>query len=124
MKILFAGLLFCFTASMGQKKELSFKAWDGAVVAGYVDKGAFVNFTGPGVKWTRRPCSLLIGVLPSLKIKEDRSVVKNSLLTPSLGAGVTFAVKNLVLQLPFYYVPKTASENGRWKAGLGLGYKL
>lgn len=124
MRTLIVILLFCFTTSVAQKKEVSFKAWDGAVVAGYIDKGAFVNFTGPGVKWTRRPCSLLIGVLPSIKIKEDKSAVKNSFLTPSLGAGITFAVKKLVLQLPFYYIPKTATENGQWKTGLGLGYKM
>ncbi len=124
MKPLVIIFLFCFSASVAQKKEVSFKAWDGAVIAGYMDQGAFVNFTGPGVKWTRKPCSLLIGVLPSLKIKEDKSAVKNSLLTPTLGAGVTLVVKKLALQLPFYYIPKTAAENGKWKAGLGLGYKF
>ena len=122
IRILF--FLFCFSSAIGQKKELAFKAWDGCVVAGYLDKGTYVNFSGPGVKWSRKPYSLLMGVLPSLRFKEDSSLVKNSLVTPTLGAGLTLSVKKLVLQLPFYYFPKTASEPGRWKAGAGLGYKF
>ena len=119
------GLFFtCSFCAFSQKKELTFKPWDGAVVAGYVDKGAFINFTGPGVKWTKKPYALLAGVLPSLKIKEDNAVIKNATVVPSLGAGFTLTVKHLAVQLPFYYTPKNASVSGKWHAGFGVGYKF
>ena len=101
---------------------------EGTVVAGYVDKGAFINFTGPSLKWSHKPTwSLAIGVLPSLKIKEDKSVApakKNSAFTPSLGFGFTYTYKHLALQVPLYYSAKTASADGKWNIGIGAGYKF
>ncbi|ULT38410.1 hypothetical protein KRR40_25165 [Niabella defluvii] len=42
------------------------------VIAGYVDKGAFVNFGGPCIKFVSKPYVVTLGMLPSLRIKEDK----------------------------------------------------
>lgn len=64
-------------------------------------------------------------MLPSLRIKEDQSEgTKNSAIMPTLGAGLTFVYKKLALQVPVYYNSKTATQNGAWKVGLGLGYSF
>ncbi|HTG54827.1 MAG TPA: hypothetical protein VL943_01075, partial [Niabella sp.] len=36
-------------------------AWDGMVIAGYVDKGAFVNFGGPCLKFASKPYVITLG---------------------------------------------------------------
>jgi len=98
---------------------------EGILVTGYADKGAFLNFTGPGLKFSKKPGVVILGLLPSLRIKEDKAVTyKNSVITPSLGFGVTAVFKHIALQVPFYYNAKTASLDGKWTAGIGLGYKL
>lgn len=99
---------------------------EGIAVAGYVDDGAYVNFTGPAVKFTSKPVSVLIGLLPSLRIKEDKSEsgTKNSTLTPSLGFGLTGVYRHLALQVPLFYNPKTAAVDGKWNVGVGIGYKF
>ncbi len=102
-------------------------AWDGLVVAGYVNNGAFINFGGPSIKFVKKPYSIAFGMLPSFRIKEDKvasGATKNSAILATLGFGVTGSYKHLVLQLPFYYNAKTAAVNGKWNAGLGIGYKL
>ncbi|MGE9314970.1 hypothetical protein ACLOAU_25185 [Niabella sp. CJ426] len=102
-------------------------AWDGMVIAGYVDKGAFVNFGGPCIKFTSKPYVITLGMLPSLRIKEDKVAAgakKNSPVTPNLGAGVSFAYKHLALQVPVYYNAKTAAADGRWNVGIGAGYRF
>lgn len=121
-----AGFLICcsFLPTYAQSAAPTVKLWDGIAVAGYVDKGAYINFAGPALKWTRKPCSILLGVLPSLKIKKDKSEVKNALITPTLGAGATFAFKHFVVQVPVYYQPKSGTVNGRWRPGIGIGFKL
>lgn len=121
-----SGLLICssFLPIYAQSAAPTVKLWDGIAVAGYVDKGAYINFTGPAIKWTRKPYSVLLGVLPTLKIKKDNSAVKNALITPTLGAGATFVFKHFVVQLPVYYQPKSATVNGRWRPGIGIGIKL
>ncbi|WP_442590960.1 hypothetical protein ACSBL2_06985 [Pedobacter sp. AW31-3R] len=101
--------------------------FEGTIVAGYTDHGAYVNCTGPGIKFSRKPIALLVGLLPGLRIKEDKGTAgstKNSVLTPSLGFGLTASYKHLAVQLPFYYNSKTAARNGKWNPGIGLGYKF
>ncbi len=126
LKITFTVLfLWCFFAQAQEEKKVSAKLFEGTVVAGYVDKGAYLNCTGPAVKWTKPTYSILLGLLPSIKIKEDSSPVKNSTFTPTLGFGATVTVlKHLALQIPTFYTPKTATTNGKWKLGVGIGYKL
>lgn len=98
---------------------------DGFIIAGYVHDGGFINFGGPALKLTHKPFNFILGMLPSLKFKEDRTgATKNSFITPTLGAGLTIAYKHIALQAPLYYNTKTASGNGRWHAGIGLGYKF
>ncbi len=101
--------------------------FDGMIVAGYVDDGAYVNFTGPHIKWVKKPYALLLGVLPSLRIKEDKVAAgakKNPSVFPSLGAGITFAFKHLAVQVPFYYNGKTSVADGKWNVGIGIGYRF
>ncbi|MGJ7030311.1 hypothetical protein [Niabella hirudinis] len=101
--------------------------WDGMVIAGYVNKGAFINFGGPAVKWTRKPFCVSLGMLPSLRIKEDRVTTgasKNAAVTPSLGCGLSASYKHLALQVPIFYNAKTAAANGKWNVGIGMGYKF
>ncbi|WP_430827438.1 hypothetical protein [Chryseobacterium indologenes] len=64
-------------------------------------------------------------MLPSLRIKEDRSSgTRNSPITPTLGAGLTTVYKKIALQIPVYYNSKTADQNGKWKIGIGIGYSF
>lgn len=108
-------------------KKTSVVAWDGMIVAGYVDKGSYVNFGGPSIKFNKKPWSFGFGILPTMRIKEDKvvkGVAKNSAITPTAGFGFTFAYRHLVLQIPFYYNAKTAVSNGKWNPGAGLGFKF
>lgn len=124
-KLMFAGGIFisflCFSQGTGPEIKASF--FDGMAVAGYVDHGAFINFTGPNISFKKKDLKLMLGMLPSLRIKEDRPEgTRNSPVMPTLGAGVTVIYKKLALQVPVYYNAKTSSANGAWKAGIGLGY--
>ena len=94
------------------------------MVGGYVDQGAYLNFTGPAVTYNLKNSELLLGMLPSLRFKEDKSSVKNSFVVPTLGAGITYIYKSFAFQVPVYYNPKTASNNGEWKLGVGAGLNL
>ena len=96
----------------------------GGLVIGYVDQGAFVNVLGPNVKYKMRTVECSVGLLPSLKLKKDQNPIKNSFVTPSLGVGLTFKRKRMIFQLPLYYKSKTATVNGRWDLGFGLGYSF
>jgi hypothetical protein len=127
----FLTLFLCVALNLkGQSPEgIKTKAqlFEGLLVAGYLDHGAFVNCTGPAIKFSKKPYTLLLGLLPGLRIKEDQvapGVPKNSIITPSLGFGLTASFKHLALQLPLYYNSKTPTKDGVWKAGLGLGYKF
>ncbi|WP_213278470.1 hypothetical protein [Chryseobacterium indologenes] len=121
-----AGLLIsglCFSQETLSKMEVSF--FDGIAAAGYVDHGAFINFTGPNVSLTHHNVKFVLGMLPSLRIKEDRSSgTKNSPIMPTLGTGLTMIYKKIALQIPAYYNTKTADQNGSWRIGIGLGYSF
>jgi hypothetical protein len=97
---------------------------EGYINVGYVDNGAFVNFMGPGLKYKNTSSELVIGVLPSLRFKNDSGNTKNSFVTPSLGLGLTYTFKSYTFQLPLYYNSKTATKDGRWNMGIGLGIKI
>lgn len=115
------------TATSTSTKKLTAGVGDGIVVAGYVDNGAYVNFTGPHIKWVKKPYAILLGVLPSLRIKEDKvatGATKNSVITPTLGVGITFAYKHLVVQVPLYYNAKSSTADGKWNPGIGIGYRF
>ena len=98
---------------------------DGIAVTGYVDHGAFINFTGPNVSFKNKDLKLMLGMLPSLRIKQDHSEgPRNSTIMPTLGVGITAVYRKFALQVPVYYNPKTTLQNGAWKAGIGLGYSF
>lgn len=128
MKKLFYGCgIFISTLYFSQEKDskLNVSFLDGIAVTGYVDHGAFLNFTGPNINFTHKNTKLMIGMLPSLRIKQDQSSgTKNSTIMPTLGIGFAVIYKKIALQIPFYYNTKTSTDNGSWKPGIGIGYKF
>lgn len=111
-------------ASRVQTKATLF---EGVIVAGYVDQGAYINCTGPAIKFSKKPFAVLLGLLPSLRIKKDKVAAgapQNSVITPNLGAGITAIYKHLAIQVPVYYNAKTSSKDGKWNPGIGIGYKF
>lgn len=126
----YASLLSCLALTMlsiSAKSQTKAVLFDGSIVAGYVDHGAFVNFGGPSIRFTKKPYAISLGMLPSLRIKEDKvapGAPKSSTFTPNLGFGVTASFHHLALQVPFYYNAKTALKSGKWNPGIGLGYKF
>lgn len=113
------------TAAHAQDKKISTNIFDGIVLAGYTDRGAYINCAGPAVKYARQKWTLMVGLLPSIKIKKDTSPVKNAAFTPTLGFGATLTVfKHLAIQVPTFYIPKTSTHSGKWTLGFGLGYKI
>ncbi len=129
-KNVFGSLLLLIIVLNGKAQDApkaKLVAWDGIIVAGYVNDGAFVNFGGPSIKLIKKPYSIGFGMLPSLRIKEDKvaaGATKNSTVLGALGFGLTTSYKHVVVQLPFYYNAKTAALNGKWNAGFGVGYKF
>lgn len=119
-------LLMPFYPNMyGQERgKVAISAFEGAIVTGYVDKGLYLNFLGPNINFSKKDFKVVIGMLPSLRFKEDKSTPKNSPVTPNLGGGITFIYKKIALQVPLYYNAKTSSQNGRWTIGIGMGYKF
>lgn len=123
-------ILFCLKTK-AQTTENRIKGsttlFDGTIVAGYLDNGAYLNCTGPAIKLSKKPFAVMIGLLPSLRIKKDTvapGASQNSAITPSLGTGITIAYHHLAIQLPVYYNAKTVAKDGQWKPGFGLGYKF
>jgi len=117
-------LLLCSSSMFAQEKKANASLIDGIMVAGYIDNGAFLNFTGPNINFTKGESKLIVGLLPSLRFKEDKGTTKNSIVTPMLGAGITYSYKYLAFQIPFYYTAKTATTNGEWNVGFGIGLRL
>ncbi len=127
-KIMYISLFgFVFNSLQAQNNKPSVTAWDGMAIAGYVNDGGFVNFGGPTVKLIKKPWVFGFGILPTMRIKEDKVVAgakKNSIVMPTAGFGFMFAYKHFVTQVPFYYNSKTATTDGKWNVGLGIGYKF
>ncbi|WP_435262079.1 hypothetical protein [Tenacibaculum sp. nBUS_03] len=115
--------LFLETTQAQQIEKIGF-SYGGAIVMGYVDNGAYINFTGPGIKTKKGNSEVLISVLPTLRFKNDKGATKNTFITPTLGFGITYTYKAFVVQLPFYYNGKTSTSNGKWNAGVGIGINL
>ena len=120
LTILFSFFLKCYS----QSEKVKFSAFDGYIIAGYVDNGAFINFTGPNINYSSKESKFAIGMLPSLRIREDNGLTKNSLITPNLGLGFTYSYKIWSFQLPFYYNTKTNTDNGKCHIGVGLGLRF
>ena len=112
------------TPIFAQEEKVSFALFDGIFIGGYVDRGAFLNFTGPNMNATYKNSKFILGMLPSLRFKEDKGTPKNAFVTPNLGVGFTYSYKIWAFQIPLYYNAKTATDNGRWHIGLGIGLRL
>ena len=97
---------------------------EGIVVAGYFDHGAYLNFAGPGVKFSHRSVTLMAGMLPSLRFRKDEGSPRQASVTPTLGFGPTIIYRKLALKFPLYYNAKTNAADGKWKVGVGVGIKL
>ena len=120
-------LLNAANAQEPAPKKTTVVLWDGMAVAGYVNKGAFVNFGGPTVKFIHKPFGIGFGILPTMRIKKDdvpKGATKNSIIIPTAGFGFTLVYRHLILQVPFYYNSKTATSNGKWNPGIGIGFKF
>lgn len=130
LKAAFIGglVLFVLTAEVeAQTTQTKATLYEGIIVTGYADHGAYLNFAGPALKYSRKPFILMLGLLPSLKIKKDNvlnNATRNAVLTPTLGFGLTTVYKHLALQVPCYYSSKTSAVNGKWNIGFGAGYKF
>jgi len=111
------------TTIFAQEEKVTLALYDGIFIGGYVDHGGFLNFTGPSISTTYKNSKYIIGMLPSLRFKEDTKTPKNAFVTPSLGLGFTYCYKYLAVQVPLYYNGKTATENGKWHIGLGIGLR-
>jgi hypothetical protein len=125
--ICLTAIVFPAYAQQAADKKTTVSAWEGMAIVGYVNKGGFVNFGGPTVKFVKKPFSIGFGILPTMRIKEDKVVneaPKNAAIMPTAGFGFTFAFKHFVTQVPFYYNTKTAAANGKWNIGVGIGYKF
>jgi hypothetical protein len=125
-----ACLLCCYCSLHAQANtpaRTAASAWDGMVVAGYVNDGGFVNFGGPSIRFIKRPFAVSLGMLPTLRFKKDKvaeGAKENSTVMPTAGIGISFVYRHLVVQVPFYYNGKTATSDGAWKTGVGIGYKF
>ena len=80
-------------------------------------KAAYINLGGPGIKYINKNWSLSINMLPSLRLMDD---APRPFVTPTLGAGILFSYKRLVIGVPFYYnAPKL-----KWSVAVGAGIKI
>ena len=121
---LLIALILITSLHVKAQDKIGFALFDGIAVVGYVDQGAFMNFTGPNVSLTSKHSKYILGMLPSLRFKEDTNTPKNSFITPNLGVGLTYSYKLLAVQVPLYYNAKTATTNGNWNVGIGVGMRL
>jgi hypothetical protein len=124
MKTTLLLLLYTTVFSVNAQQKPQAQIIEGVIVAGYVDNGAYLNFTGPNISWQKGQSKVLLGMLPSLRYKVDQGATVNARIYPALGAGLTYSYQRFVFQVPLYYNPKTASTNGNWQIGCGLGIKL
>lgn len=122
--ILLCACLLTFQLTFCQDNQVDVWLFDGFVVGGYVDNGAYLNFTGPNINFKKGNSKLVLGMLPSLRFKRDNATPRNSTIFPSLGAGLTYSYKFLAFQLPLYYNPKTTSADGKWNLGFGIGLNM
>lgn len=122
--ILIAATTLFSSTSIAQESKVQLSFYDGFVIGGYVDNGAYLNFTGPNINISHKNSKFVLGMLPSLRFKEDKGTPKNAFVTPTLGVGFTYSYKMWAFQIPLYYNAKTATQNGLWHIGFGVGLRL
>lgn len=123
-KLVVLCLLLHSSLSYAQTNKVQVVLFDATIIAGYVDNGAYLNFTGPGIKLNKGSSIFMLGMLPSLRFKEDQETPKSSFVTPNLGVGVTYIYKAFAIQIPLYYNAKTTTKNGIWHIGIGIGVRI
>jgi len=117
-------LILFSTVLMAQVEKVKPVIFDGVVHVGYVNNGGYINFSGPGLGISYKNSKFTVGMLPSLRFKKDNSIIKNAVVFPTLGFGLTYGYKFWSFQLPMYYNPKTSTSNGSWHLGFGIGYRI
>lgn len=122
--ILFIIPLLGISSTFAQEDKVKFALYEGIFIGGYVNEGVFLNFTGPNISATFKNSKFILGMLPSIRFKEDKGTPKNAFVTPNLGIGFTYSYKTWAFQIPLYYNTKTATDNGKWHIGLGIGLRL
>ncbi|MET3538299.1 hypothetical protein [Chryseobacterium limigenitum] len=75
-----------------------------------------IIFTDPNISSIHKNNKFILGMLPSLRIKNDKSPgTKNSAITPNLGAGLTVIYRKMHYSFRFIITltprQKTAPEN-------------
>ena len=93
--ILFTIILAISGQLFAREAEFGVAAYDGVAILGYVDRGAFLNFTGPNLNVVKGYSRYILGMLPSLRFKTDHGEPRNSFVTPNLGIGFTYCYKYL-----------------------------
>ena len=63
--------LFFSAVSIAQQKGVYASAGDGIALAGYLDRGAFLNFTGPNIHYKNKDSKYMLGILPSLRFNPN-----------------------------------------------------
>lgn len=117
-------IFFCNFNATAQDQKIHPVVIDGTFHIGYVNKGAYINLSGPSLSATYKNSKWNLGLVPSLRIKNDQSTPKSSTILPSLGLGLTYGYKFWSFQLPIFYNPKSNTENGSWHLGFGIGYRV
>ncbi len=113
--------------TFGQTAPLHASVFDGIIVAGYANNGAYINCTGPAIKYSRQSFTVMAGLLPTLLFKQEEKrddVPRNAAVMPTLGFGLTAIYRRFAIQLPTFYTPKTNVDDGKWKPGIGVGYRF
>ncbi len=103
--------------SSSTKKVVHVSTFSGQAMLSHDGDAFYLNFGGPSVMANFGKIKIMIGMFPSLRIKEDPV---RSTLTPILGTGPTLQYKKLLLGFPFYYI----AASNVWKMSAGLGYKF
>jgi hypothetical protein len=106
-----------------QDTKINLLPFDGVLVVGYVNQGGYLNFAGPSITANLNDSKVMLSMLPSLRFKEDQGNTKNAFVTPTLGIGLTYSYRAVAFQIPLYYNPKTATQNGQWNIGVGVGLR-
>jgi hypothetical protein len=101
-------ILVCIQSSIcyAQETKVKVSAYDGIVILGYVDNGGFSNFTAPNINATYRNSKFILGMLPSLRFKEDKRMPKNSFVPQILELASHTVTNSLLFKYHFRTMQK------------------
>ncbi len=78
-KILFVLLSIYTTSTFAQEEKVKFAMYDVVFIGGYVDNGAFLNFTGSNINATYKKSKLILGIFHRFDSKKIRERPKTLL---------------------------------------------